>query len=126
MLGESIFPDSEKRASVTPVFKKDDKLLKTNYRRISILNAFSQVFERFLLNQMLPFIENVTSSLLSAYRSKYSTQHVLLRLMEQWRTCLDNDRLVGAVLMDLSKAFDCLPHDLLIVKPGAYELDQTH
>ena len=114
MLEESIFPDAEKRASVTPVFKKDDKLLKTNYRPISVLNVFSKVFERFLLNQMLPFIENVMSSLMSAYRSKYSTQHVLLRLIEQWRTFLDNDRVVGAVLMDLSKAFDCLPHDLLI------------
>ena len=125
MLEESIFPDAEKRASVTPVFKKDDKLLKTNYRPISVLNVFSKVFERFLLNQMLPFIENVTSSLLPANRSKFSTQHVLLRVIEQWRTCLDNDRLVGAVLKDLSKAFDCLPHDLLIAKLGAYGLDQN-
>ena len=74
---------------------------------------------------MLPFIENVMSSLLSAYWSKYSTKHVLLRLIEQWRVCLDNDRSVGAVLMDLSKAFDCLPHDLLIAKLGAYRLDQN-
>ena len=125
MLEESIFPDAEKRASVTPVFKKDDKLLKTDYTPISVLNIFSKVFERFLLNQMLPFIENVTSSLLSAYQSKCSTQHVLLRLIEPWRTCLDNDRLVGAVLMDLFKAFDCLPHDLLIAKLGAYGLYQN-
>ena len=125
MLEESIFPDAEKRASVTPVFKRDDKLLKTNYIPISVLNVFSKVLERFLVNQMLSFIENVMSSLLSAYRSKYSTQHVLLRLIEQWRTFLDNDRLVGAVLMDLSKAFDCLPHDLLIAKLGAYGLDQN-
>ena len=125
MLEESIFPDAEKRASVTPVFKKDDKLLKTNYRPICVLNVFSNVFERFLLNQMLAFIDNVMSSLLSAYRSKYSTQHVLLRLIEQWRTFLDNDRLVGAILMDLSKAFDCLPHDLLIAKLDAYGLEQN-
>ena len=74
---------------------------------------------------MLLFIENVMSSLLSAYRSKYSTQHVLLRLTEQWKTSLDNGRLVGTVRMDLSKAFDCLPHDLLIAKLGAYGLDQN-
>ena len=73
---------------------------------------------------MLPFIENVMSSL-PAYRSEYSTQRVLLRLIEQWRTCLDNDRLVGAVLMDLSKAFDCFPHDLLITKLSGYGLDQN-
>ena len=101
MLEESIFPDAKKKASVTPVFKKDDKLLKTNYKPISVLNVFSKVFERFLLNQMLTFIENVISFLLSPYQAKYSTQHVLLRLIEQWRTCLDYDRFVGAVLMDL-------------------------
>ena len=86
MLEESIFPDSKKKDSVTPVFKKDYKQLKTNYRRISVVNVFSKVFERFLQNQMLPFTENVMSSLLSAYWSKYSTQHVLLRLIEQWQS----------------------------------------
>ena len=57
---------------------------------------------------------------LSAYRSRYSTHHVLLRLMEQWRHCLDNNKVAGGILMDLSKAFDCLPHGLLIAKLEAY------
>ena len=110
VIGNFLTHNNEKKASV------NDKLLKTNYRPISVLNVFSKVFERFLLHQMLPFIENVMLSLLSAYRSKYSTQHVLLRLTEQWRTCLDKDRLVGAILMDISEAFDCLSHDLLIAE----------
>ena len=62
------------------------------------------------------------SSFLSAYCSKYSTQHVLLRLTEEWRTCLDDNKIVGGILMDLSKAFYCLPHDLLLVKLEAYGL----
>ena len=51
-------------------------------------------------------------------------QNVLLRLIEQWRENLDNNKLVGAVLMDLSKAFNCLPHDLLIAKLAAYGFDR--
>ena len=51
----SIFPSCEKVASVTPVFKKDDRLDKRNYRQISVLNVFSKIFKRLLLNQILPF-----------------------------------------------------------------------
>ena len=53
------------------------------------------------------------------------TQHVLISLIEDWKTSLDNDYLFGAVLMDLSNAFDCIPHDLLIVKLHAYGFDEN-
>ena len=108
MLRKFIFPDVEKEASVTPVFKKEDRQIKTNYRPIGVFNVFSQIFERFLLNQMLPSVDNMMPSFLSAYQSRYSTQHVLLRLIEQWRDCLDNNKVAGGILMGLSKAFDCL------------------
>ena len=47
---------------------------------------------------------------------------MLIRLIEEWREYLDNDFVVGAVMTDLSKAFDCIPHDLLIAKLEAYGL----
>ena len=53
MLDHLIFPSVEKEASVTPAFKKEDRQFKENYRPISVLNVFSKIFERFLLNQML-------------------------------------------------------------------------
>ena len=90
------------------MFKKEDRQIKTNYRPIGVFNVFLQIFERFLLNQMLPFVDNMMSSFLPAYQSRYSTQHVLLRLIEQWGDCLDNDKVVGGILKGLSKVFDCL------------------
>ena len=63
------------------------------------------------------------SIFIAAYRRAYGTQHVLIRLIEDWKSHLDNDFLVGAILMDLSKAFDCIPHDLLIAKLHAYGFD---
>ena len=117
-----IFPENEKIASVTPVYKSGDKLRKENYRPISILNVFSKVFERFLYNQLNAHFNNILSQFLSAYRKHFSTQHVLLRIIENWKLHLDNNKIVGAILMDLSKAFDCLPHELIIAKLAAYGL----
>ena len=62
------FPCLEKIARVTAVFKKEDRMKKSNYRPISVLNVFSKVFKRFLLNQMVPYLDNVLSTYLSAYR----------------------------------------------------------
>ena len=45
---------------------------------------------------------------------------VLIRLIENWKQALDENFVVGTVLMDLSKAFDCIPHDLLIATLYAY------
>ena len=59
-------------------------------------------------------------NLLCAFRENHSSQHALLRLVEQCQKILDKKGKVGMVLMDLSKAFDCLPHDLLIAKLEAY------
>ena len=69
---------------------------------------------------MIPYFNNILSNFLSAYREWYSRQHVLLRLIETWHKCLDENNLVSAILMDLSETFDCLPHDLLIAKFEAY------
>ena len=57
---------------------------------------------------------------MAAYRENYSTNHVIIRLIENWKKPLDEKFLVGAVLTDLSKACDCNPHDLLTAKLHAY------
>ena len=60
------------------------------------------------------------SPLLCGFREGYGTQHALLRLIETCKKTLDNGGFAGALLMDLSKAFDCLNHELLIAKLSAY------
>ena len=63
------------------------------------------------------------STYLGGYRKEFNSQHALISLIERWRISLDNKGYGGAVLMDLSKAFDTLNHDLLIAKLHAYGFD---
>ena len=65
-------------------------------------------------------VTNFLSDFILAYRKGYSTNHVLLRLFENWKAALDSNLFTGTVLMDLSKAFDFIPHDLLKAKLHAY------
>ena len=115
-----MFSESAKIAHVTPLFKSNIRTNKINYRPVSILSVFSKIYERFIQEVLTPFIDNLLSEFISAYRKHYSCNHVLIRLIENWKQNLDNKKFVGAVLMDLSKAFDCVPHDLLIAKLHAY------
>ena len=57
---------------------------------------------------------------LSAYISGCNTSHVLIQLIENWKTALNNNLFIRVVLMDLSKAFNRIPCDLLIGKLHAY------
>ena len=123
-ISKGVFPDNAKIASVSPIDKQsDDKNKVSNFRPVSVLNTFSKISESIIENQLHSVLNNIVSPYLAAYRESYSTQHVLIRLLEEWRENLDNNYTVGGVLMDLSKAFDCIPHDLLIAKLSAYGLN---
>ena len=67
-------------------------------------------------------MEEPFSLLIYACRTNYSSQRVIIRLLEEWRKKLDDNFVGGAVLNDLPKAFDCIPHDLSIAKLAAYGL----
>ena len=64
---------------------------------------------RFVHENLTPFVNTFLSEFISAYRKTYSTNHVLIRLIENWKKSLDQNKFLGTVLMDLSKAFDCIP-----------------
>jgi exonuclease III len=114
------FPSDMKKAEISPIFKKKDDMLKDNYRPISILSVFSKVFETVVADQLMEYYRTIFDDMLCAYRKKYGTEHVLIKLIDSWKKALDCNNFVGTVLMDLSKAFDCIPHGLLIAKMSAY------
>jgi hypothetical protein len=121
-ISSSVFPDSLKIAQVTPLHKKNSTLDKSNYRPVSILPVMSKLFERTINHQLTLFFNKHFNIYLSAFRPGYGCQTTLLKIIEDWKKALDENKFIGAILMDLSKAFDCLPHDLLLLKMKAYGL----
>ena len=119
---QSMFPDALKDAELAPVFKRDDNLNKNNFRPISILPCVSKIFERVYNDQMVEYFCNVISKFPAAFRKGYSCEATLLKMVEDWKKALDTKRIVGAVLVDLSKVFDCLPYRPLFAKLHAYGL----
>ena len=120
----SNFPTELKLADVIPVYKKKSKNFKDNYRPVSILPNISKIYERVIYEQMQPYFENLLSKFQCGFRKGYNAQHCLMVLIEKWKKCVDNGGAFGALLTDLSKAFDCLSHELLIAKLNAYGFDK--
>ena len=120
-----VFPTALKRANVIPVFKKGDPSSLGNYRPISLLPALSKIFERIIHEQLTEYFNDKLSPLLCGFRKGFSTQDALLRLLKYCQDSLDSDKYVGVVLMDLSKAYDCISHELLLAKLDAYGLDTS-
>ena len=88
------------------------------------MNTFPKIIESSIFDQLTKHANEFLQIFVGAYRKLYSSQHILIRLIEEWKTQLDKNKIVGAVLLDLSKAFDCIPHDLLIAKLDAYGFDK--
>ena len=117
------FPHCLKQAEIIQAFKKEEKLDKSNYRPVSILPVISQIYERLNYDQMYKYFDQVFSKFQCGFRKGFSTQNCLLYMIEIWKESLDQRSHYGALLTDLSKAFDCIMHDLLISKFQTYGFD---
>ena len=69
-----------------------------------------------MFKQKSEYFESFLSEYQYGFRKGFSAQHCLLSMLQKWKSALDNRNMFGELLTDLSKAFDCLSHDLLIVK----------
>ena len=119
------YPSCLKTADVTPIPKDKEKDNKKKYRPVSLTPTLSKVFEKDMYEQISNFVDSFLSPYLFGYRKGHSTEQCLMIMIEMWRKALDEYKVAGAVLTDLSKAFDCLPHDLLIAKLHAYGFEKS-
>ena len=119
----SIFPSDLKVGDVIPAFKKKSNTSKNNYRPIRILPSISKIHERCLYNRMQTYFDNLLSKYQYGFCKEFNAQYCLVSMIEKWKKSMDSGEAFGAFMTDLSKAFDCLHHELLIAKLDAYGFD---
>ena len=98
------------------ITKKRSTLDKTNFRPVAVLPAFAKIFERIAHMQTTEHFEPIFHDFMFAYRKYHGCLTVPFTLTEHWKEELIKHKVIGALAMDLSKAFDCLPHDLALEK----------
>ena len=119
----STFPEQLRHADIKSAFKKDSRTDKKNYRPISILPDVSKIYESCLNKQLEEYFQALLFKHQCGFWKGDSIIKALLQIFEKWRKPLDDGGVLGALLTDLSRAFDCLPYELLIVKCHAYGVD---
>lgn len=120
------FPECLKVAKVVPIYKgkgsRDDV---NNYRPISVLPVLSKILEIILKNQLYNYFEsnNFLSESQFGYKKGQNTSKAILSLVTNIVNGFKMGEEVSGHFYDLSKAFDCVSHSLLLEKLGKYNLN---
>ena len=102
-----------KEAEVRPLYKNDGRADKSNYQPISILSNVSKIYKRCLYSQLYNYFDkNIFSKYQYGFRKGFSTQHALLVMIEKIKIASDNKEFCATILTNLSKAFECICHDI--------------
>ena len=112
------FARAWKTAEVTPILKCGNPDVPNNYRPISLLPIVSKVTERLVHGQLMEHLirNNKLAAHQSGNRKLHSTETALLYVTDQLLQAMDNKKVSIMVLLDMSKAFDSIRHDILLSK----------
>jgi hypothetical protein len=107
---------------VKPIYKKGEKEEAINYRTITLVSAFSKVLEKVIANQVMAFLEkhNIYNESQYGFKKNESTNDATATIIENIVESLNDKTKCNCVLLDLSKAFDCIQHDILMDKLYKY------
>ena len=121
-LRQGIFPDELKIARVTPIYKEGPKTDVSNYRPISLLGSFSKIYEKIMHVRLINFFDsnNLLFDSQYGFRPGRSCEHALLNAHDTLLKSLNNRQVSILLLLDFSKAFDTVDHNILLAKLAHY------
>ena len=126
-LTESVVPTEWKHPKITPIHKSGTLENPDNYRPISVLPALSKILEKAVHQQLISYLEkhNLLSDKPFGYRKHKSTEFAVNLFVDDIRKSIDDGKLVGALFVDLSKAFDTISHSTLLAKLPTYGIHEV-
>ena len=116
------YPNDFKLSKVIALYKKESRLLPSNYRPISLLNCFNKIFEKLVYMQMIAFIDKHKILYVNQYgfRKGFSTTLAMIDVFDTLKLALDRQEYAIGIFLDLEKAFDTICHKILLSKLEHY------
>jgi hypothetical protein len=113
-----IFPSKLKKAVITPLFKKNDKMNPSNYRPIALLSIFSKLLEKLAKVRLVRFLNkhNFFSKSQYGFQSNLNTSTALIDFMSQVYTSINDGNITAGIFVDVMKAFDTVDHEILLYR----------
>ena len=127
-LAKGDFPGKLKIARVTPIFKKGNNTLVSNYRPISVLPCFSKLLECIVYNRLYKFLveNNILYQKQFGFQNAHSTEPAILQLVNQITEAFSQGKYTLGISLDFSKAFDTVNHNILLEKLKAYGIQSEN
>ena len=117
-----VFPDLMKLAEIVPLHKGGDESMCNNYRPISLLITISKILEKVIYKRTYNFLEkhNILFQSQYGFRTKHSCADAIAELIGEITKNKENGLYTAGIFLNLSKAFDTLPHKILLNKMPKY------
>ena len=112
------FPQKLKASKVVPIHKTGDRTNTDNYRPITLVNTFSKILEKIVYQKLTTHLEqnNLIYEHQYGFTKNKSTEHALLHVVNTAAKALNDNKYCIGIFLDLKKAFDTVPHDILLKK----------